>query len=143
MAGAVDAGALTAAAASLLPPRPTGPVDEQIAAKIRVLARHKVGLRRWCACSKPKRPVTLPACVQEQGMDINAHISQKKNFNNPSLYEKLIGMMDIYQTGPSVGCSVVLAVGRRLTGGVTAPPITQARTARPTSSTRSNGTTTT
>jgi hypothetical protein len=32
-------------------------------------------------------------------MDINAHIFEKKSFNNPSLYEKLIGMMAIDQTG--------------------------------------------
>ena len=42
----------------------------------------------------------MPCCrSKEQGMDINAHIFEKKSFNNPSLYEKLIGMMAIDQNG--------------------------------------------
>ncbi len=36
--------------------------------------------------------------LQAQGMDINKYIMETKMFNNPCLYENLVGIMAIDQT---------------------------------------------
>jgi hypothetical protein len=103
---------------SLLPPRPPGPVNDKVAAKVRAMAQHKVGrgllgLRcfpyfisfifsnttttGWCSSSGGE--------PQAQGMDINRYIMDTKLFNNPCLYENLVGLMEIDQTGAGgMGC---------------------------------------